>query len=235
MMRPAPHWCFGYPADIVSTHLAVARMSIFSGRLGIALAVAALCLGTRTAHAQAAPVTYWIPSWPIGFGGNLAADPSSSTYGNFPSFDGSGARGGGFSHMRYNFSDGWFVGAGGGGIGAGMSGINQYGGFGNSRSLQYEGVQFGYNFKSAGGLPITVFAGFDTLKYNAGVGGPFAPFDSTSSTLPGYTAHAGVEFQPTSNISLSLGVGYAQQPRLDSNINSLSPSGVSPFGIDGRR
>ena len=211
-------------------------MSIFSARLVVALALAALCLGTRTAHAQAAPVTYWIPSWPVGFGNNLTVGPSSNTYGNFPGFDGSGARGGGFSGMRYNFPNGWFVGTEGGGMGLSMNGINQDGAFGNIRSLYYEGVQFGYNFQTAGGLPITVYAGFDTLKYNAGIGGPFASFDSMSSTLPGYSAHAGVEFQPTPNVSLSLGFGYTQQSgRLDSDINSLSLPGASPFGLGGRR
>jgi opacity protein-like surface antigen len=30
-------------------------------------------------------------------------------------------------------------------------------------------------------------------------------------TLPGYGAHAGIEFKPTSNVSLSLGFGYTQQ------------------------
>jgi opacity protein-like surface antigen len=211
-------------------------MSIFSARLGVALALAALCLGTRTAHAQAAPVTYWIPSWPVGFGGNLTVGPSSNTYGNFPSFDGSGARGGGFSHMRYNFPNGWFVGTEGGGMGLSMNGVNQDGAFGNIRSLYYEGVQFGYNLQNAGGLPITVYAGFNTLKYNAGIGSPFASFDSMSSTLPGYTAHAGVEFQPASNVSVSLGFGYIQQSgRLDNDINSLSLPGASPFGFGGRR
>jgi len=115
--------------------------------------------------------------------------------------DGGGA--GGFS-SRYNFSNGWFVGSEGGGLGSGLSGINQAGAFG---SLQTEGVQFGYNFQNDGGLPLTVYAGFDTLKYNAGIGGPFASFDSTSSPLPGYTAHPGVEFQPASNVSLPLGFG----------------------------
>ena len=210
-------------------------MSIFSARLVVALALAALCLGTRTAHAQAAPVTYWIPSWPVGFGNNLTVCPSSNTYGIFPGFDGSGARGGGFSGMRYNFPNGWFVGAEGSGMGLSMNGINQNGAFGNNRSLYYEGVQFGYNFQN-GGLPVTVYAGFDTLKYNAGIGGPFAPFDSVSSTLPGYSAHAGVEFQPASNVSLSLGFGYTQQSgHLDSDINSLSLPGASPFGFGGRR
>jgi opacity protein-like surface antigen len=200
-------------------------MSMFAGRLGLALVLAALCLGARTAYAQAAPVTYWIPSWPIGFGGNLTAGQSSNTYGNFPSFDGRDARGGGFSYTRYNFPIG--------GMGLSMNGINQDAAFGNIRSLYYEGVQFGYTFQNA---PLTVYAGFDTLKYNTGIGGPFAPFDTTSGTLPGYSAHAGVEFQPAPNVSLSLGFGYTQQSgRIDSDINSLSLPGASPFAVSGRR
>ncbi len=211
-------------------------MSIFAGRLGLALVLAALCLGGRMAHAQAAPVTYWIPSWPVGFGGNLTVGQSSSTYGNFPSFDGSDARGGGSSYMRYNFPNGWFVGGEGGGMGLSMNGINQDAAFGNIRSLYYEGVQFGYNFQNAGGLPFTVYAGFDTLKYNAGIGGPFAPFDTMSGTLPGYSAHAGVEIQPAPNVSLSLGFGYTQQSgRIDSDINSPLLPGASPFAVSGRR
>jgi opacity protein-like surface antigen len=207
-------------------------MSIFAGRLGLALVLAALCLGGRTAYAQAVPVPYWIPGWPIGFGGNPTVDPSSNTYGNFPGFDGSDARGGGFSYMRYSFPNGGLV--GGGGMGLSMNGITQDGAFGNIRSLYYEGVQFGYNFKNEG-LPLTVYAGFDTLKYNAGIGGPFAPFDNLSGTLPGYRAHAGVEFQPAPNVSLSLGFGYTQQSgRIDSDINSLSLPGASPFVVNGR-
>ncbi len=209
-------------------------MSIFASRLGLALVLAALCIGGRTAHAQAAPVNYWIPGWPMGFGGNLAAGQSSNTYGNFPGFDGSDARDGGSSSMRYNFPNGWFVGGEGGSMGFRMDGLNQVGAFGNS--LYYQGVQFGYNFKNAGGLPLTVYAGFDTLKYNTGIGRPFAPFDTASGTLPGYSAHAGVEFQPAPNVSLSLGFGYTQQSgRIDSDINSLSLPGASPFAVNGRR
>ena len=208
-------------------------MSILSSRSGLALVLLVLCLGGRTAHAQAAPVTYWIPGWPIGFGGNPVADQSSNTYGNFPSFDGRDARGGGFSYARYNFPNGWFVGGEGGSMGLGMNGINQDGAFGNIRSLYYQGVQFGYNFQNA---PLTIYAGFDTLKYNTGIGSPFAPFDTVSGTLPGYSAHAGVEFQPTPNVSLSLGFGYTQQSgRIDSDINSLSLPGASPFAVGGRR
>jgi opacity protein-like surface antigen len=208
-------------------------MSIFSSRLGLALVLAALCLGGRTAHAQAAPVNYWIPGWPAGFGGNLTVGQGSNTYGNFPSFDGSDARGGGFSSMRYNFPNGWFVGGEGGGMGLSMNGINRDGAFGNLGSLYYQGVQFGYNFQNA---PLTIYAGFDTLKYNSGIGSPFAPFDTVSGTLPGYSAHAGVEFQPAPNVSLSLGFGYTQQSgRIDSDINSLLLPGASPFAASGRR
>src|SRR6202790_324993 len=218
---------------IVSGHLAVARMSIFAGRLGLALVLAALCLGGRTAHAQAAPVTYWISSWPVGFGGNPTVGQGSNTYGNFPSFDGSDARGGGFYSMRYNFPNGWFVGGEGGGVGLSMSGINRDGAFGNLGSLYYQGVQFGYNFQNA---PLTIYAGFDTLKYNSGIGNPIAPFDTVSGTLPGYSAHAGVEFQPAPHVSLSLGFGYTQQSgRIDSDINAPVLPGASPFALSGRR
>jgi hypothetical protein len=204
-------------------------MSVFAGRLGLALVLAALCPGGRTAHAQAAPVSYWIPGWPIGFGGYTAGGQSSNTYSNFPGFNGSDIRGGGFSYPRYNFSNGWFVGGEGGGLGLGMNGITRDSAFG---SLRYEGVQFGYDFRNSGGLPVTFYAGFDTLKYNTGIGNPFAPFDNASGTLPGYSAHAGIEFQPASNLSLSLGVGVTQQ---SGDINSLALPGASPLGFGARR
>ncbi len=150
----------------------------------------------------------------------------ANTDGNYASFDSGGA--GGFSSTRYNFSNGWFVGNERGGMG--LSGINQAGAFG---SLQTEGVQFGYNFKNA---PVSVYAGFDTLKYNSGIGGAFSPFDSTSSTVPGYGAHAGVEFKPTSNLSLSLGFGYTQQSgRIDTDTKSPSLSNASQFDLVGGR
>ena len=174
-------------------------MCIFSSRLGLALVLAALCLGGRTADAQSAPVTYLIPGWSVGFGGNPTAG------GSLPGFDGSDARG------RYNFSNGWFVGGEGGGMGLSMNGINQDGAFGNIRSLYYQGVQFGYNFQNAGGSLFRVYAGFDTLKYNAGIGNPFTSFDSISSTPVGYSGHAGIELQAAPNVSLSLGFGYTRQ------------------------
>ncbi len=205
----------------------MARMSTFAGRLGFAFLLAALCLAGRTAHAQSAPVSYWIPGWPLGFGGNLATGQSSNTqglntYGNFPSFEGTDARGVGFS--RTNFQNGFFVGSERGGMGFGRDAA-----FG---SLYGEGMQFGYNFKNA---PVTVFGGFDTLKYNTGIGAPLAPFNSMSGTA-GYGAHAGVEFKPASNLSLSLGFGYTQTGgRIDSDTPSPSLSNASPFDLVGGR
>ncbi|THD59611.1 MAG: hypothetical protein E7813_24665 [Bradyrhizobium sp.] len=187
-------------------------MSIFSRRLGLALVLAALCAGGQTAHAQTAPVSYWIPGSLFGFGGDSTGGQSLNTYGNFPSFDGTDARGGGFSYLRYNFPNGWFVGSEAGGLG--LTSIS------NINPGSYQGMQVGYNFQNS---PVRVFAGFDTLKYNNGIGNPFAPFDNTSNSLSGYSARAGVEFQPTSNLSLSLGVGFSQQP----GINSLVIPGAS--------
>lgn len=174
---------------------------------------------------------YWTPSWPLGFGGTLGQ--SSSAYGDFSGVNGSDARGGGFSSVGYGLPNGWFVGGERGGMGLSMNATNPSGAF---SSLYYEGVQFGYNFRNAGSLPITVYAGFDTLKYNTGIGGPLVPFDSVTSTLPGFSAHAGVEFQPAPNVSLSLGVGYTQQSgRIDSDINAPSLPGASPFAFGSRR
>src|SRR5439155_5017707 len=205
----------------------VARMSMFSHKFGLALVAAMLCLGARTAHAQASPVNYWIPGWPMGFSGDAGESPNA--YGSFPGFDFRDV-GNGSSYARYNFSNGFFVGSQRSSLG--LSGLSQSA-FGSFGSLYSEGVQFGYSLKN-GGLPVTFYAGFDTLKYNTGIGGPFAPFDSKSGTLPISSVNAGVEFQATSNLSLSLGVGYVQQSgRIDREISSLP--GASSFCVGGRR
>jgi hypothetical protein len=166
-------------------------MSILSGRLGLVVVLVALCLGGRTAHAQVAPVPYWIPSWPFAFG-NLPSGQNATPYG-------------------YNLPNGWFGVAQGGTMGLTTSGINQYAAFDNFGSLNYQSAQFGYNFQAAGGLPFKVYAGFDTVNFNTpGIGNPFTTSDTMSGTLSGYGAHAGVEFQPAPNVSLSLGLGYTQ-------------------------
>jgi opacity protein-like surface antigen len=199
------------------------RMSISSIRLLLLLAAAVLCLGARSAHAQAAPLSYWIPGWPMGFAGNPAAGQDLNAYGNFPSFNGGDNRGG-FAYTRTNFSNGFFVGSAAGSVGLGLNSFDQGSAFGN---LSYQSTQFGYNFQNT---PLKIFAGFDTLNYDPGIGAAFAPLALTSGTQPAYGMHAGVEYQPTSNISLSLGVGYTQQP---TGINSLS--GASPYALVGPR
>jgi hypothetical protein len=208
-------------------------MSMYAIRSSLVFVVAALSLGGQAANAQSSPVPYWTPGW-LGFGGNLNAGQGSNADGNLAGFDGVGA--GGFSTTRTHFPNGFFVGNERGGMGGlgfggmGLSGINQAGAFG---SLQTEGVQFGYNFRNS---PVSVYAGFDTLKYNPGIGSAFSPFDASSSTVPGYSAHAGIEYKPTSNLSLSLGFGYTEQSgRLDTDTKSPSLSNASQFDLVGGR
>jgi opacity protein-like surface antigen len=190
-------------------------MAMIASRLGLVFVVAALCLGAGTAHAQTGPMSYLTPGW-LGFGGNLDAGQGANT-----SFDGRGA--GGFS-SRYNFSNGWFVGSERGSMG--LTGINQAGAFG---ALQTEGVQFGYTFKNTA---VSVYGGLDTLKYNPGIGAAFSPFDTTPHSA-GYGLHAGVEFKPNSNLSLSLGVGYQQSGRIDTDSKSPSLSNASQADLVG--
>jgi opacity protein-like surface antigen len=200
-------------------------MFMFAGRIGLAIIMAALCLVGGAAQAQATgPVSYWLPNWPLGFGGSLAAGANSNTYGNFPSFDGTDARSGDFSYARYNIGKGFFVGS----ERAGMS-FSQNPAF---SSLTSEGMQFGYNLQNS---PVTLFGGFDTLKYNSGFGGALNGFAPVSGTA-GYAAHAGVEFRPASNFSLSLGMNYTQTSgRLDSDSSLPSLSGASQFDLVGGR
>jgi Outer membrane protein beta-barrel domain len=213
-----PHWRFGTIERIICGHFGDARMSIFSTRLVLALVLVALCPGGRTAHAQAGPVPYWMPGWPLGFGGNL---PANSNW--------LGTRDDG--PTRYNFPNGFFVGSEGGSTGLNLntSGFNQGGAFGNFPSLSYAGTQFGYNFQNA---PLTIYGGLGTLNYSPGNFGSFSSFDSTSSTL-GYSMHAGVEYRPTSNLSLSLGMGVTQIGNGD--INSLALPGASPLAFGAHR
>ena len=192
-------------------------MFSFASKLGLVVAFAALCLGGRTAHAQAAPVQYWLPSSSFGFGGSLEGSSGDAQGGS-----------------RTNFPNGWFIANTQSSFA--MSGFNRAAAFGNFSSLATEGVQFGYNFKNS---PVSIYTGFDTLKYNTGLGtsasGAFAAFDR-SATAPGtFSANAGIEFRPTSNLSLSLGASFSQQSSgaVDSDINSPLLPGQTPLAIGG--
>ena len=193
-------------------------MSSFASSRVLATLFAVLCLIGAPVHAQVAPLRYWIPGGPFGLSGG--AGQSSDTYGNFTSFNASDA------DWRTSSANGFFVGSQRANVG--LSGFNQAGSAGNFSALSYDSTAFGYNTKTAGGMPVTFFAGFDTLKYNGGIGSSLAPL--TSSAAPGYGAFAGVEFKPTSNLSLSFGAGFIQQQsgRMDSDINSPMLPGESP-------
>lgn len=208
-------------------------MSIFVPKYRFAILVAVLGLGAPAADAQSGPVRYWTPGSLFGFGASLADGQKADTYGNFPGFDSVQPQGEGFSYLSGNVLPGWFVGGEGGRYG--WSGLNQANAFG---SLQYQGAQFGYNFKGVdGSSPVTFFAGFDTLKYDLpGAGGPLAPFSGNPGVNAGYSARAGLEFRPTSNLSLSFGASFTQQQgeRMDSDINSPLLPGQSPILFGGR-
>ncbi|WP_456619732.1 MULTISPECIES: hypothetical protein [unclassified Bradyrhizobium] len=186
-------------------------MSSLAGSCGLAALLAVLCLGGAPVHAQVAPLRYFIPGGPFGSG------QSFDTYGNFPSFD---------AGTRTSFANGFSAGSQSGNLN--WSGLSQTGPVGNFSALSYDSSQFGYNTKTAGGMPVTFFAGFDTLKYGNGIGSSLAPL--TSGSAPGYGAFAGVEFKPTSNLSLSFGAGFTQQDssRMDSDIRSNMLPGESP-------
>jgi hypothetical protein len=193
-------------------------MSGLTRSCGLATLFALLCLGGAPAHAQVSPLQYWVPGGPFGFGGS--AVQSSDSYGNFPSFKAGDANGG------YDFRPGFFVGSQHGNLG--LSGLSQPAPAGNFSALSYDSTQFGYNTKTAGGMPVTFFAGFNSQKYGDGIGSSLAPL--TSGAAPGYGAFAGVEFKPTSNLSLSFGAGFTQQDsgRMDSDIKSNMLPGESP-------
>jgi opacity protein-like surface antigen len=190
----------------------------------VVLALAASCLGVPslgvpTAQAQTNPVSYWTTAWPTGFGSSFSAGQNLSAFASLSAFD--GTAGTNFS-SRFDLPNGWFVGS--------ERGATAFNGFGSSWSnistLSYEGTQVGYNFKNAD-VPVSIYAGFGTLKYNNNFASPLSGFDSTSSpNSPGYRVNAGVEFRPTSNLSVSFGASFAQQP---TGYDGLVLPGASPF------
>lgn len=198
----------------------------------LAVVVAALCVAGQAAFAQVAPVQYWLPNGLFGMGGDSAGAGGNATYGNFPGFDAGYANA---DDWRANFRTGMFVRSDSGSIalnglglnGLGLSGLNQTGPVSSFGALTTQSTVTGYAFKGAGDLPVSIYAGFDTLNYRPGLGSPLAPFNSDASIAAGYSARAGIAFQPAPNVSLSLEAGFTQQQSgSDSDINSrLLPLG----------
>lgn len=193
-------------------------MFMFLNKLAVAVAFAAICLGGRAAHAQAAPVQYWLPSASFGFGGS-------------PGFDGGDTSG----VSRTEFPGGWFMANTQGSFAT--SGFSRLGAFGNFSSISTDGVQFGYAFKNT---PLSIYSGFDTLKYNTGLGssasGAFSAFERSDAAPGAFSTNAGIEFRPTSNVTLSLGASFTQHSSgsVDSDIKSPLLPGQSPMFVGGR-
>jgi opacity protein-like surface antigen len=184
----------------------------FSGKSGLKVLLAALCLGVPAAQAQVAlPLNYWIPGGPFGFGSGLSDLHGVNSYTSFPSLDLSSASGERFSATQM---DNWFISTRSGTAGLGVSsfGFSQADTLGSIGTLNYQSTNFAYNFKDeTGASPLRVFGGLDTVNYNTTLGNPFSAFNSPTNTATAYRAHAGVEFKPASNVSLSFEAGFTQQ------------------------
>jgi len=192
---------------------------VTSPPLRAAVIGATFCLIAQAASAQVAPVQYWVPNGPFGLGDGWS-DAGVTSYRNFPGFDaGAGSDG----DWTSNFRTGAFVlseAASFGRTGLGWAGgSSDFGGFTTQSTLA------GYAFKGAGGLPVSVFAGLDTLNYRPGIGTALAPFSSDASIAAGYRARAGIAFQPVPNLTLSLEAGFNQQQLDDGSPTSRLLSG----------
>ena len=184
-----------------------------AAKRGLALA-AVLCLTAPAAQAQVAPIRYWIPGGPFGLGG----DTTTQYWGSAPDEDGFRK---GFSFSSYSMPVNSFTGG--------------FGAFTAGSGLSSEGAQYAYSFKGLGDTPVTFFGGVSSLRTTPDVFTSLVtPGFERSSTLA-TSINAGVEFKPTSNISLSLSAGFVQpSATLDTDIRSQLLSAQSP-GFLGRR
>lgn len=207
-------------------------MSRIAATCSLVITAVMLCAGARMAQAQVAPVRYWIPGGPFGFGGGLSQSWQPLSWSDVPGFttaaDENGERTG-FAFRSYSAPVSSFASA------LNFGGIGGAGAFGNFSTLASEGAQYGYSFKGVGGLPVTLFGGVDTLTYKPDVFGQVTGFSSAGGTAA-TAVNAGIEIRPTSNLSLSFSAGYTQRSGLvDSDIRSSLLPGESPLFSGGRR
>ena len=176
------------------------------------------------AEAQVAPVPYGIPGGLVGFGG---WGSGGTTYRNASGLDSSYIADDRSSDWRDNFPTGMFAASDAGSFG--LNGLGSAWAPSDFGALSYQSALTGYNFKGAGDLPVTVYAGFDALNYRPGIGSPLAPFSSDASINAGYRARAGIAFQPAANVTLSFEASVTQQGSGETNINSPLLPALSPF------
>lgn len=180
-------------------------MSTFSKKSGFVIAAAILCLTVSAARGQSEPVRYWIPFGPFGFGDGATATTGMGTYGNAPDFNFDSTEKTGLVFRSYSAPVSALT------SGFGWNGLGNATAFGALDSLSRERTQFGYNFKGAGNMPVTLFGGVDTLKYNPDAFSTITSFNANPGTPAAYGVHAGIEVRPTSNLSLSFSAGYTQE------------------------
>jgi len=186
-----------------------------AAKRGLALA-AALYLMVPAAQAQVAPIRYWIPGGPFGLGG----ETTTQYWGSTPDEDGFRK---GFSFSSFSVPVNSFT----GGFGASA--------FTGGSGLSSDGAQYAYSFKSLGDTPVTFFGGVSSLRTTPDVFTSLVtPGFERSSTLA-TSINAGIEFKPTSNISLSLSAGFVQpSTNLDTDIHSQLPFGQNPGFLNRR-
>jgi len=185
------------------------------------VAYAALVLSASAVSAQVAPFQYLIPGGSFGFGGSA----ETQYWGKAPDEDGFRK---GFSFRSFSTP----VSAFGSGLafgGVGARGLNFSG-------LTADGAQYGYSFKGLGDTPVTLFGGVSTLRSNPDVFTSLVTPDFARSNTLATSVQAGVEFKPTSNVSLSLSAGYVQPSAPDStDLRSQLLSGQQQMYLGGRR
>ena len=143
------------------------------------------------AHAQVAPIPY-AGAGSFGFNSDV-----TTLFENAP--DENGFRKG-LSLRSYSAPATSLGGYGWGGLGA----------FGGAAGLRTDGAQYGYSFKGLGDAPVTLFGGVNALRTTPDVFTSLVtPGFERSSTLA-TSFNAGIEFKPTSNISLSLSGSFVQ-------------------------
>ncbi len=189
-------------------------------KCGLAL-TAMLYLAASSAQAQVAPIPYWTPGGTFGYGGDITTQYWGST------LDEDGFRKG-FSFSSFSIPANSFTNsfAWGGFAASALTGVS---------GLSSDGAQYAYSFKSLGDTPVTLFGGVSSLRTTPDVFTSLVtPGLERSSTLA-TSVNAGIEFKPTSNISLSLSAGYVQpSATLDTDVRSQLPFGQNPGFLNRR-
>ena len=204
-------------------------MRSFSAQCKIALALAVLGLGGHAAQAQVAPVQYWIPGG-LFFGSGSTDGGSAATYGDVPGFDAADTNAAALQSEATAFRAARWPAVLGG------TGSPERARSAISAHCLMRAPSSAINFKGAGGVPVTFFAGVETLNYNPDVFSALTSMSPTSTASGAYRVNAGVEFRPTSNLSLSVSAGFAQPAeRVDSDIRSTLLPGETPMFSGGRR